>query len=79
MCVLIASLLGMGIMLVYSVDTFNNDAFTVNIDTNYLQWNNTFPAISFCMQKPLDVISEVKIRNFIIEYYEKHNIENPFK
>lgn len=79
MCVLIASLLGIGIMLVYSVDTFNNDAFTVNIDTNYLQWNNTFPGISFCMQKPLDVISEDKIRNFIIEYYEKNNIENPFK
>lgn len=78
MCVLIASLLGMGIMLYNTVNSFNNDAFTVNIDTTYLQWNNTFPAVSFCMQRPLDVKAEDKIRNFIIKYYGKHNIENPF-
>lgn len=76
-CVLIASFIGMVVIFVYTIDAYANDAITINMDTAYSKWNNTFPAISFCMLRPFNPSAEYKIKGFIQKYYAEHNIKEP--
>lgn len=76
-CILVASLTGMVLIFVYTNEAYANDAISINFDTNYLEWNNTFPAISFCMLRPTNPDSKYKIEQFVRKYYEEKNIEEP--
>lgn len=76
--VIIASLAGMALILTYTMDAYDNDAITVNMDTSYLRWNNTFPAVSFCILRPFNYYAETRVRDFASQYYADNNIEDPF-
>lgn len=39
----------MGILLKSTIYTFRNEVININLDRNYLEFNNTFPAVSICM------------------------------
>lgn len=77
-CIIIGSLIGMSLILTYTVDMYENNAITINMDTAYLKWNNTFPAVSFCMLKTMDIYGINKVKKFITKYYDDHKIDNPF-
>lgn len=78
-CILIASFIGMILIFVYTIDAYANDAISINFDTAYLNWNNIFPAISFCMLRSADPKAEWHITHFIRSYYKEHNIEEPIE
>lgn len=65
------------LIFVHTIDAYANDAISINFDTAHLNWINTFPAISFCMQKGGHPRAEWHIRSFIQNYYNEHNIEEP--
>lgn len=54
-------------MIMILFTNLNNFRSTsINLDTNYLDWNNTFPAVSICMAKGR---STKKIENYMQEYW----------
>lgn len=65
------------LIFVCTIDAYANDAISINFDTAYLNWNNIFPAISFCMLRSGNPQSEWRIKNFIRGYYAEHNIKEP--
>lgn len=77
MCIVFTSLAGMITIFLYAINSFENNEITINIDTNFLHWNNTFPAVSFCMLKPFNLRGEQKIKNFMRNYYAVHNMDDP--
>lgn len=76
-CVLVASFTGMITIFIYTIDTYADGSISIHFDTSYLEWNNTFPAISFCMQEPTDPYSKEKIRSFLLKYYAEQNFTEP--
>lgn len=75
-CILFASLVGMIVLFVYTMNVYENSAISINIDTSYLHWNNTFPAVSFCMLKPFELYTQMKFESFVRTYYAEHNISS---
>lgn len=64
-------------ILVYTVNDYANDAMSIHFDTSYLDWNNTFPAISFCMLQSSDPNAIGTVLTFVPKYYDDHNITKP--
>lgn len=91
--VIIASGLGMGIIFQFTLQNFQQDVINVNVETSFLHWTNTFPAISMCLTKGCDCVrkpnwwtldlnyfvggSASKIQNFLKDYWELNNITSP--
>lgn len=70
-----AFFIGISISLMYislssSINEFSERATSINLDTNYLDWNNTFPSVSICMTKGR---STDKIKNYMTDYWEATN------
>lgn len=51
MTVLIVSALSMSYIFVLTLQSFEQDVVIVNLDTAYLHWTNTFPAVSVCLAR----------------------------
>lgn len=41
----------MGNIFMSTYKTFTNEVIAINLDPNYMQFNNTFPAVSLCLVK----------------------------
>jgi hypothetical protein len=54
-----------------TINEFGSISTSINLDTNYRDWNNTFPAISICMTKGR---STDKIRDYMVNYWESNNL-----
>lgn len=64
----------MGFILKSTFHTFTNEIMSINLDRNYLDFNNTFPAISVCMMKPR---STNPLRFYLRNYHEStRNVTN---
>ncbi|XP_053686311.1 sodium channel protein Nach [Sabethes cyaneus] len=65
----------MSYILLYTLDSFQ-ETVNIHIDTSYLRWNNTFPAISICYTKGRSINS---IGKFFEKYWKENNISKPAK
>lgn len=57
-----------------SLSQFNSKATSINLDVNYRDWNNTFPAVSVCLMKGR---STEGIRDYMLNYWNATNIATP--
>lgn len=76
MCTIFTSLAGMITIFLYAINSFENNEITININTHFLHWKNTFPAVSFCMLKPFNLKGEQKIKSFMRNYYADHKMDD---
>lgn len=67
-CFIAISICLMCMILSTDLNEFNTKATSINLDTNYLDWNNTFPAISICMTKGR---STEKIKTYMTDYWNE--------
>lgn len=49
--VILVSLFGLAVTLKNTLQDFYADTILINVETNYLGWENHFPAVSVCLQK----------------------------
>lgn len=42
-------------ILILTSERFNSDIISIGIDSAYLNWNTTFPAVSLCLVKGMNV------------------------
>ncbi|CAO1425194.1 unnamed protein product [Diamesa tonsa] len=68
------SIYSMFVILAQNADDYDSQATTINLDTNYKDWNNTFPAISVCVTKGR---STNKIKDFLTAYWNTTNQTAP--
>lgn len=68
------SMYSMYFILVENANDYNAQAATINLNTNYKDWNNTFPAISVCATKGR---STNKIRDFLLDFWKTTNQSAP--
>ncbi|KAL9705155.1 hypothetical protein quinque_008673 [Culex quinquefasciatus] len=54
----------------------NDETVQIHVDTSYLHWNNTFPAVSICYTKGRSLNS---ISKFLDDYWVKTNTTKPAK
>ena len=57
-----------------TINDFGSKSTSINLDTNYRDWNNTFPAISICMMKGR---STTKLKEYMENYWSSNNIPIP--
>lgn len=57
---LISSGAGMVFILQLTLKRFYTDVITIDVDTSYLHWDNTFPAISICLTKGRSSTTKLK-------------------
>lgn len=50
---MIASGIGMATIFKFTLQNFQEDVININVDTSFLHWRNTFPAVSMCFIKGL--------------------------
>lgn len=50
---MIASGIGMSIIFQFTLQNFQEDVININVETSFLHWRNTFPAVSMCLIKGL--------------------------
>lgn len=74
--IIITSAWQMSRIFLLTFRSFENDAISINVDTAYLHWNNTFPAVSICFSKGRNTNA---IRNYLMEYWEANQIKPPQK
>lgn len=72
--VLAVSMYFMFLILSSSSVDFNTKTASINVDVNYRDWINTFPAVSVCMMKGR---STDKIKEHMIEYWKTINVTEP--
>lgn len=73
--VLASTICGMLVIFKSTFDRFANDSININVDTMYLRWENTFPAVSFCLVKGnLSIVKE-----FVSPFMKENNITIPRK
>lgn len=60
---LISSGAGMVFILQLTLKRFYTDVITIDVDTSFLHWDNTFPAVSICLTKGRS--SSAKLKNYI--------------
>lgn len=73
---LLVSLMAMAIIFRTTLIAFGQDIIDVNIDTAYLHWTNTFPAVALCWARgnknaPLD--------SWAVDYFDSRGIRKPDK
>jgi hypothetical protein len=56
------------------LDDYGSNTVNINIDTLYLKWNFTFPAVSLCFHKGR---STTQIKNVLEKYWTDNNITLP--
>lgn len=61
-------------IFILTYENISEDAISIQVDTSYLHWNNTFPAISLCLSKGR---STVAIKAFVKEYFDANNLTYP--
>lgn len=54
--VMIASGIGMATIFKFTLQNFQEDVININVETSYLHWRNTFPAVSMCLTKGFENI-----------------------
>lgn len=52
----------MGSFLQDQFYSFTHNAVSFNVETDYLYWNTTFPAVSICEQESPDKLNDVAQR-----------------
>lgn len=57
-----------------TMNDFTGKTTSINVDTSYREWNNTFPAISICMTKGR---STNKIKDYLQNYWETSGVPGP--
>lgn len=43
--------MGMAYIFILTYDRYNKDSVNINLDTAYIHWTNTFPAVSTCIAR----------------------------
>lgn len=61
-------------VLSLSWNEFSSKATSINLDVNYRDWNNSFPAVSICLMKGR---STDGIRDFLLDYWNATNFPTP--
>lgn len=69
-CFIVISIFLMVKILSSTLNKLSTETTSINLDTNYRDWNNTFPAVSICMTKGR---STEKIKRHMTEYWEVTN------
>lgn len=64
----------MCMVLSSSLNEFGSKATSINLDVNYRDWNNTFPAVSICLMKGR---STDGIREYMLNYWNATNFPTP--
>jgi len=80
-CVLIASVIGMAVVFVYTLNDYLDDPVILNIDPIITKTSIAFPAVSVCIDgahdyNPNNTIS-ARIEHYIRQYYTNHNLLEP--
>lgn len=52
---MVTSGIGMTIIFQFTVKNFQQDVININVETSFLHWTNTFPAISLCLTKGFEL------------------------
>lgn len=76
MSTLLGSIVGIIYIFEITIDRYNTDSVSIDLDTAYLHWTNTFPAISICMGHTSNVNT---IRNFIEPFMDVNDVVKPKK
>lgn len=63
-------------ILISTYATFTTDITSISLDKNYLDWNNSFPAISFCLIRGKNTST---LREFFNKYWSENNMRKPDK
>jgi hypothetical protein len=56
--------------------SYDSAAISINIDSSFLHWNNTFPAVSVCFAKGR---STTALKTYFGEYWRTNNVTKPTK
>lgn len=64
-------------LLRFVLETFLENRITVNLETSYLNWKHTFPAVSICMMEPFDWEIRMKYRAYMETYLMNNGFEPP--
>lgn len=73
---MIASGIGMAIIFQFTVENFQEDVININVETSYIHWRNTFPAVSMCLTKGFQIVwlkSSMWVTSF---FYRRISYEN---
>ena len=59
-------------------DDYGSNTVNINVDTLFLNWNFTFPAVSVCFHRGR---STVQIKNYLENYWSSNNLtkQNEFR
>lgn len=52
----------------------DSSSTSINVDTSYRDWNNSFPAVSICFDKGLDF---KPIQDYVENYFRENDIKQP--
>lgn len=75
---MIASLIAMIVVFVYTLNDYLDNPVDINIDTIASNKNNVFPAVSICIEKYDNYrASTTRVKNFVQKYYDEHKFEEP--
>ena len=78
--VLVASLIAMIVVFVYTLDDHLSDPIVIKFDPVVARKTSVFPAVSVCIEKTLGKrVDTDKVEHFIKKYYAEHNIAEPQK
>lgn len=69
--ILSGCLFGLSFLLNLTWLSYQQDAININVDTSYLKWNNTFPAISVCI---IEGMIELLFTNFVLIFSKKYSL-----
>ncbi|XP_037032938.1 uncharacterized protein LOC119071920 [Bradysia coprophila] len=72
--VMIASGIGMATIFKFTLQNFQEDVININVETSFLHWRNTFPAVSMCFTKGGSVTS---LLEFMRQYWQANNLTIP--
>lgn len=73
---LLISFGAMAIIFRTTLIAFGQDIIDVNIDTAYLHWTNTFPAVALCLARGNKV---EQLESWATEYFDSSGIRKPDK
>lgn len=49
--ILLSSIVGMAYIFISTYNRYSKDSVNINLDTAYIHWTNTFPAVSACVAR----------------------------
>lgn len=72
---IVTSIFFMCVILSSSLKQFGSKTTSIAVDTSYLHWNNTFPAVSICMTKG----TSTKIEEYMMNFWNATNLPPPLR